>query len=420
MAAPRGALAAEQETNHRLRAEESSSSAVLRPPESPESRSGEAAVQAWLYSCPMVNFPKALGVFRSPMWRRRIAICWCARFSAWLAGALFCAEARGQNAPSANAGGESAPQKYTVTLNPPHQVGEKYRIVFDTSQEFHLKMVGSIIGIPALHQAENDDSSGHLVANGEVLAVFPNGSIRKLELTVKELSATAEGKTVPGLPGAGAKIVAEAPDRSAFPRPPPSGETKVAASGARRNSGTGAPPRGRRNGPRTTIMINDQPASRDARRVLMEMLGVGDWESNSIQDLQPASPVAVGQAWPVNFPLRLGGPQSRSTGSIPGLFSNMTLVGVQGVGAAQTVTVHGTIAGQNVEFPVPPGNGVDSAIVSGACDLVAVIPATRASATEKKDTTIAVSFSAHASKFIVGFGMSGTMEFKETSEITYR
>lgn len=183
-------------------------------------------------------------------------------------------------APAPVAPGPVSSERYQVNLSPPFKVGQKFSLAANVTSKMQMHMAITLLGVPTLGPSKSEASSVQLEAEGEVLAIFPNGSPQKISLTLKSLAATKDAKPVPHLPTAGAVIVAEAlpPEekstRAVAPatNPPaenPPASKKPAETPASKNNGGKDPPSpglfsGLQAGsPRVALTIDGTPASDD-------------------------------------------------------------------------------------------------------------------------------------------------------------
>lgn len=166
------------------------------------------------------------------------------------------------NEPAAPA----TPKTYTIALSPAFKVGQKFSVVTDLSHSEQTKIAITIPGMPTPQdQNQNTEMSAHIEADGEILAVYPNGSPQKIALTLKSITATNDKTALPNLPAAGAKIVVA-------------------------KTGTDA-----------SVTVNDQPADVGIAKVLRDVFDLGDEKHTDQTLFGPKAPVAIGDTWPVDF-----------------------------------------------------------------------------------------------------------------------
>jgi len=239
--------------------------------------------------------------------------------------------------PTANAA-DSAPT-YTINLAPANKVGTKFTLAVDASDKQQNSLLLTIPGAPAPQsQNQNEEVVAHLEGTAEVLAIYPNGSIQKIAITVKTLQATLNGQTMPGLPAAGAKIIGE--------RTPTS----------------------------KSYTVDGQPAPASTAKVLGIVFEFGD-EKRTDQDVfGPKNPVTVGASWPVNSESMIAGLKEEMGAEISGASGTMKLESIAGSGDDQVATVSGNFSLSGVKPPMPPGMTIDSATMAG--NISGSVPAT--------------------------------------------
>jgi len=274
-----------------------------------------------------------------------------------------------------------APVTYTINLAPAMQVGTKFSLITDATDESQTHIAMTMPGTPAPQKQEQDQQIiAHLEGEAEVLGVFPNNSIQKLAVTVKTFIATSESQALPGLPVAGDKIVAE------------------------------------KNGANKVYTVNGQPASANVAKLLDEVIEMGDEKYTDQDVFGPTSPVAVNATWPVNPTALIAGLKTSNDIEVSGAKGTMKLDAVKGHGADQVATVTGLFTVEGAKPPLPPGMTVDSMIMSGG--LAGTVPAT-AKGMEKETMTASMQMAAHGSGSSIEIKIDSTGKQKKTSEKTF-
>ncbi len=270
---------------------------------------------------------------------------------------------------------------YTVNISPPEKVGQKETVVIDLDAKTANQMAITIPNSPTpQNQNQNMETVAHLEGEGEVLAVFPNGGMQKGALTVKVFTATQNGQPVPGLPAAGAKIVAE------------------------------------KTGKTATFTVDDKPASAQVAALLQKVVSMGDDKHTDQEIFGPQNPVAVGATWPVNAAKMIEGLKDE-LGAITGVNGTMKLDSITGSGDDQVATVSGNFTIEGVQPPMPPGVTIDTAAFGGS--ISGSIPATATKGTGKNTETMNGKITAHGDMGGASLKLTTTVDEKKTVAVTF-
>lgn len=223
-----------------------------------------------------------------------------------------------------------SPKVYNINLSRPSQVGWKFSL---TSIIAEQSQSHTLITFPGADKPQSDDRdeefNGHLEGEGEVLAVFPNGGIQKLALTVQSLTATRGGKPVANLPTFGAKIIAG------------------------------------HQGDKIAISVDGQPASPAVTDVLNELILLDD-DSATIQDLfGPKQPIKVGATWSVDPAAMENALKSGLGGKSNGATGVMKFASLQGSDGTESATITGDFAIVEYKPGLPSTMKLDAAGIHG-------------------------------------------------------
>ncbi len=212
-----------------------------------------------------------------------------------------------------------APATYKITLSPALKVGQKFSLVSDVSSVIDMNMLISAPGMPAPQsQKQNRAGTVHLEADCEVLALTTEGQPKKVNLTIKSLSATQSGQAIPGLPAAGEVVVAEQADKK-----------------------------------NKTLTVGGKPLDATLSKLIGETIPV-EWDGRDDQIMfGPQEPVAIGATWSTN-PLLLSEVQAEMPGA-SAIEGKMKLDGVKGSGDSLVSTVSGNLAVIGAQLPLGPG-----------------------------------------------------------------
>jgi len=320
--------------------------------------------------------------------------------------------------------------KYTINLSPPHQIGQKFGLVADSNENMHGSIAFVVLGVPTLGPGLNEVTLTHLEADAEVLAVFPNGRIQKMALTVKTFSATKDGKPIPHvqLPAAGAKIVVETLSKAqrdtlkaqaaAEAAAKPASSTATADKTAANKKENPTAPKTEHPIPEKIITVDDQPVSPELARLLGDFLS-NDQEDHTLQEeFGPKTPVAVGATWSPDTE-RLVKEIKQAMGSVKNVSSTFRLIAYTDVGDDPVATVSGTYTLDGIQPPLPPDLSLSDVDCSATTTETLSAPSIQALSTEKATTAITMKFSGRLSKLGFGVKISGEAVTKKTSEITY-
>ncbi len=242
----------------------------------------------------------------------------CTALATTFAALLLAANspARAQTAPAASTA--AAAKTYHLNLSPTLKVGQKLGLVSSSTMNMDMNITVSAPALPA-PQTQQQKQAGviHLEADCEVLAVTTEGQAKKLAVTIKSLTATQDGKAVPGLPKAGDKIIAEK-----------AGKNDV------------------------TLTQDDKPLSAELTQLIGDSLPLEIDGRNDQARLGPKTPVAVGATWDTG-PALLAELQE-SMPSATGIQGQMKLDSMQGSGDSQVAKISGKLTVVGVTAPLPP------------------------------------------------------------------
>jgi len=276
---------------------------------------------------------------------------------------------------------DDAPATYQLNLVPASKVGTKFSLITDTTDESQTDISMTMPGETAPQKKEqNQQIIAHFEGEVEVLAVFPNGSIQKLAVTVNSFIATSEGQPLPGLPGPGAKIVVE------------------------------------KSGVKKSCLIDDQPASANISKLIDEVIELGDDKYTDQEIFGNTSSVMVGATWPVNSTALIAELKGDSDVAMSGAKGTVKLDAVSGQGADQVATVTGIYVVEGAKPTLPAGMTVDTMNISGG--LAESVPAA-AKGVEKKRVTASMQMAAHGSGSGIEIKINSAGEQKKTMELTF-
>ena len=213
----------------------------------------------------------------------------------------------------------AAPKTYAVSLNPGWKMGEKFGIA--DAATMNMKVVVSLAppGQPAQPvQQQQQKQSAHLEADAEVLAVYPNGGLQKVALTVKKLTGTGDDTPEKDILPAGAKVVAE------------------------------------KNGKLRTFTVDGSPAPAEAEKFLkLVTSGLIDDPKHTDQDsMGPTDPVAVGGTWPINGEI-LTEDMKDDFGDAVTCTGTVKLDSIKGEGDSQVAVISGSLTFEHMQPPIP-------------------------------------------------------------------
>jgi hypothetical protein len=277
-------------------------------------------------------------------------------------------------------GGASSGQTYTVNLNPPLQAGQKFSIVTDLSNSEQTKTSYIIPGVPTPQdQNRNTEMTAHIEADGEILAVFPNGSPEKVTLTLTNIAASINQVPLPALPSPGATVVLE------------------------------------KSGNTLTVAVNGAPIDDNVAKILRDALETGDANITNQTMFGPRSPVAIGSIWAVDSPSIIAA-FKEGQGDISAVNGAMKLEALTGTGDDQVATISGNVKLEGYKPPLPPEVLVDASV--GSLEVNGTIPAA-AKGTKKLSTSMTMKLEAHGEQQGVQFKISSNGEQKKTSSVTF-
>jgi hypothetical protein len=228
--------------------------------------------------------------------------------------------------PAGAADATASPATYTVNLSLVWQVGQKYGYHSDgtVNNSFDLQAVD-----PTAANGERDLNRGQekiafkIEADGTVASIFSNGSLQKVELTVKSFTVSENDGPAVSVAGAGAKI-----------------------EGYRDPSG------------KKVFTVDGAPPTDQVARILPSAVTLGRPQLTDNDTYGPPGPVAVGATWPINPAKTLAsaaieGVQARSA------TGEMSLARVRGAGDDAQLFVTGSFVLDGMPPPPPftQGNG---------------------------------------------------------------
>jgi hypothetical protein len=275
----------------------------------------------------------------------------------------------------------AAPATYTVNLAPANKVGTKFSLVTDFTDESQTDVAMTMPGSTAPQKQEQTRQViTHFEGEVEVLAIFPNESIQKMAVTVKAFIATSDGEPLPGLPGAGAKIVAEnAGDKKAY-------------------------------------TVDGQPASANVAKLLDEVIGLGN-DKHTDQDIfGPTGPVAVNATWPVNSAALMMELKEGGEVQMDGAKGTVKLDTIKGSGADQVAGFSSVFTVLGAKPTLPAGITVDSMTMSGG--ISGDVPATT-KGVERETMTASTQMAAHGSGNGIEIKIDSTGRQKKNIEVTF-
>ena len=301
----------------------------------------------------------------------------------WLAAALTlltlgaCSKSN-----DATAAPPAAAKTYTLNLTPALVVGQKFSVVTDLSDTELTKITITVPGMPAPQdQNQNTSLVAHIEADGEVLAIYPNGSAQKIALTLKAITATNNQTALPNLPAAGAKVVVE----------------KTAGS--------------------ITVTVDGQPAPAGIGKILRDVFESGDEKYTNQAMFGPKAPVAIGDSWPVDSASLLSS-FKQAIGDVSAIKGTMKLDGLTGTGDGQVAEVSGTVNIDGFKPPLPAGVNMTIDSSSGLMHMAGSIPSI-AKGTDKGSTSMTIKLEAHGEQQGLQLKISTSGEQKKTSTITF-
>ena len=277
----------------------------------------------------------------------------------------------------------AAAKTYTVNLSPALKVGQKFSVATDLSDSEQNNITITIPGMPTpQNQNQNVEMTAHVEADGEILAVFPNGSPQKFSLTLKTIKATQNKADLPNLPAAGAKIVVE------------------------------------KTSTNTTVTVDDKPADEGLAKILHDVYETGNEKYTDQNMFGPKAAVAIGASWPVDGATMIESFKERTGGELGTVNGTMKLDGLTGAGDDQLATVSGNVTLAGIKPPMPPGVTVTIDSSSGTLQLTGTLP-NAAKGTAKQSTSMSVKLEAHGEQQGVQLKISTNSSEKKSSEVTY-
>jgi hypothetical protein len=257
-------------------------------------------------------------------------------------------------------GGNCADLKvYPIDLGRPAKVGEKFTVVSSVAQSSLIAIDAVNAGKPPTSiQRQNQQRVIHLEAEGEVLAVFPNGNVQEVALTVRILRITTDTDADSDVLKAGAKVTAE------------------------------------RINQQTAFAVDGKPAAEAVAKVLHEVDPTGDSRQTQQEVFGPSHPVAVGETWTPNVLLAAREIEDdKDFGDSITAEGNATLDAAQGDGEKEVATVsyHLDLTGMKA----PLANPFTPIAGDGKVDVIIIIPAKRQGVTSK-DSTIDANYVSEA------------------------
>lgn len=251
------------------------------------------------------------------------------------------------------------PPTYSINLAPAQKVGTRYNLISDLTNESQTQVAMTMPGASAPQKQEQTHQLvAHFEGETEVLAIFPNGSVQKANLTVGTFIATSEGQPLPGLPAAGQKIVAEVNDGQ------------------------------------KSYTVDGKPAEANLAKLLSEIIDLGDEKYTDQDRFGPAGAVPVGATWPVNSTALMTELKKDNDVDMSSAKGTVKLDAIQGKGADQQAVFTGVFVVQGAKPTLPPGMVVDSMTMSGG--LSGTVP-TSTQGILKKTMTRSMQMAAHGS-----------------------
>ncbi len=272
-------------------------------------------------------------------------------------------------------------KSYPVNLSTPWKVGEKFGERRTASADMQMVMNVEAAGQPPRPmQQQQQKQSVHLDADAEVLAVFPNGGLQKVALTLRKFTGAADAKPEADLLPAGTKVVVE------------------------------------KNGKDKSYTVDGKPAAAELVQFLKLAVDLDDPAHTDQEVLGPKAAVAVGDAWPVNGTL-MAESLKEDFGDSVTCTGSLKLDGIKGSGASQVAAVSGTFKFDHLQLPIP------SFVVKtaeGQAELSGNLPASH-SGVETRSLKLAIKLAGEApgpNGAKLSLDMTGTQE--NWTEITYR
>ncbi len=222
--------------------------------------------------------------------------------------------------------------------------------------------------------------ASRLEADAEVLAVFPNGGLQKIALTVKKFTGAADAAAEKDVLPAGAKVTGE------------------------------------KNGKDSVFTVDGKPAADDVAKFLKLAVEFDDPKHTDQDVFGSKAPVPVGGVWPVDGSLYAQEMKS-DLGETLTAKGSMKLDAIKGEGDAQVATISGTVTFENIQAPFPPPFAVKSA--EAKAELAGTQPAThRGSRIQSMNMTMKLV----AEGTDAGALLKATMEMSAQTkmEVTYR
>jgi hypothetical protein len=274
-----------------------------------------------------------------------------------------------------------APTTYAVNLAPANKVGTKFSLVTDLTTESQSDIAMTMPGATAPQKQEQSQQEiAHFEGEAEVLAIFPNDSIQKVAVTVKNFIAIGDGEPMTGLPAAGAKIVAENADG------------------------------------KKSYTVDDQPASANVAKLLDDIIGLGN-EKRTDQDIfGPTSPVAMNATWPVNSTALIAELKEGGDMQMDGAKGTVKLDAIKGSGADQVASFSSVFVVQGAKPTLPAGMTVDSMTMSGG--ISGEVPAT-AAGVERETITRSTEMAVHGSGNGIEIKVDSAGKQKKSVEVTF-
>jgi hypothetical protein len=253
----------------------------------------------------------------------------------------------------------AAAKTYTIDLGRPAKLGDEFTVVSSIAESSIIVITAVSPGTPpaSIHQ-ENQQRVIHLEAEGEVLAVFPNGGVQKVALTVKKLRISSDSAPDADTLPAGTKVVAEKMNKQAI------------------------------------FTVDGKPATTTVAEVLSQVDLTGDSNRTDQQVFGPSQPVAIGDTWEPNALLAAQALKDEgSLGDSIDVRGTVKLDDAKGEGDGQiaTVSYHLDLSGMKAPLPRPfaPKSG------EGKVDVTLIYSARRQGA-ESKNMVISASYVSEA------------------------
>ncbi len=242
------------------------------------------------------------------------------------------------------------PAPVTIDLSPAIKVGQKFSYTADISEE--AKQDLTISTLPP--QNQDSKSVVHIEGETEVLSVNSKGGVQKVAFTIKNLTATQDGKPLADLPTPGTKIV---------------GEIK---------------------GKDTIVTIDGKPAPDEVASAIGGALPLDD-PFHTDQELSgPTKPVSVGDTWSINSAATIDLFKEEMDAELSDIKSTMKLDSLKGNGDGQEASVSGNFSATVKPQGLPQGVTLDTASATGTLSGNFPATTTKGTLTETKALSLRI------------------------------